>query len=86
MGFDPYSCSVNIREFIGTPTPKVGVPLGVGGFVPSHSLALPGACGMIPRLPSWPTTLQALALVVSPKLGLRHSPLVEEEVNVLIDT
>jgi hypothetical protein len=40
---------------------------------------------MIPGLPSWPTTLQALALVVSPRLGLPHSPQVEEEVNVFID-
>jgi len=41
---------------------------------------------MIPGLASWPITLQALTLVVSPRLGLRHSTLVEEEVNVLIDT
>ncbi len=34
----------------------------------------------------WLTPLQALALVMSPRLGLRHSPLVEEEINVLIDT
>ncbi len=51
------------------------------GLQPCHVFAL------IPGLPSfWPTTLQPLALVVSPKLGLRHSPPLEEEVNVLIDT
>jgi hypothetical protein len=27
---------------------------------------------MTPGLPSWPTTLQALALVVSPRLGLQQ--------------
>jgi hypothetical protein len=27
---------------------------------------------MTPRLPSWPTLLQAFALVLSPRLGLRH--------------
>jgi hypothetical protein len=27
---------------------------------------------MTPGLPSWPATLQVLALVVSPRLGLRH--------------
>jgi len=35
-------------------------------------LALSGACDMIPRLLSWLATLQPLALVVSPRLGLRQ--------------
>jgi hypothetical protein len=35
----------------------VEVPLGVWGSIPSHSLALPRACGMTPGLPSWLTTL-----------------------------
>jgi len=30
-----------------------------------------------PGLPSWPATLRALALIASPKLGLRQNPLVE---------
>ncbi len=72
MGFDPCNLSLNIWESIGTPTPKVGVPLGVWGFIPSHFLALPGACGMTPGLPSWPATLQPFALVASPRLGLQH--------------
>jgi hypothetical protein len=29
MGFDPYNCSLNIRESVMTPTPKVGAHLGV---------------------------------------------------------
>jgi hypothetical protein len=37
MGFDPYNCFLKIRESIGTPIPKVGVHLGMCGFIPSHS-------------------------------------------------
>jgi len=29
MGFDPYNCSLNIWESIGTLTPQMGVTLGV---------------------------------------------------------
>jgi hypothetical protein len=65
MGFDPCNRSLKIRESIRTLVPKVGVPLGVWGFIPSHSFALPGFL-------SWPSPLQALALVTSPRLGLRH--------------
>jgi len=72
MGFDPYNCSLNIRKSIEIPTPKMGVHLGVWRFIPSHSLTLPWAWDVTPGLPSWPTPLQALALVMSPRLGLRH--------------
>jgi hypothetical protein len=72
LSFDPWNCPLKIWESIGTPTPNVGVPLGVWWSILSHSLALPGACGMIPKLPSWPTTLQPFALVTSPRLGLWH--------------
>jgi hypothetical protein len=64
----------------------MGVHLGVRGFIPLTLFALSGACEVIPGSPSWLTTLQPLALVTSPKLGLQHSPPLEEEVNVLIDT
>jgi len=73
LGFDPCNRSLNIQESTRTPTPNVGVTLGVWRFIPSHSLTLLGACGMTLRLPSWPATLQPLALVVSPRLGLRQS-------------
>jgi len=53
----------------------MGVPLGVGGYIPSHSLAFSEAYGMTPGLSSWFATLQALALVASPSRGLRHSML-----------
>ncbi len=42
MSFDPCNLLLKIRESIGTPTPKVGAHLGVWGFIPSHSFALPG--------------------------------------------
>jgi hypothetical protein len=70
MGFDPCNFSLKIWKSIGTLTPKVEAPLGVWGFIPSHFPTLPEACDMTPGLPSWPATLQALALVVSPRLGL----------------
>jgi len=54
LGFDPCNRSLNIRESIGTLTPKVGVPLGVWESIPSHSLALQGACNMTPELPCNP--------------------------------
>jgi hypothetical protein len=57
LGFDPYNCSLNIRESTGTSTPNVGIPLRVWRSIPSHFLALPRACGLLPGLPSWPTTL-----------------------------
>jgi hypothetical protein len=56
----------------GTPIPNMGVHLGVWGFIPSHFLALLGACDVIPGSFSSPATLQPLALVVSPRLGLRQ--------------
>ncbi len=40
MGFRPCNVSLKIQEPIGTPTPKVGVHLGVWGFIPSHYCTL----------------------------------------------
>jgi len=54
LSFDPCNRSLNIRESIGTLTPKVGVPLGAWESIPSHSLALQGACNMTPELPCNP--------------------------------
>jgi hypothetical protein len=53
MGFDPCNRPLKIWESIGTPTPKMGVHLGVWGFIPPHSFALSGAWDVTPRLPSW---------------------------------
>jgi hypothetical protein len=72
MGFYPCDRSLKVRESIRTPTPKVGMDLGVWGFIPSHSLTLSGAWDVIPALPSWPAHLQALTLITSPRLGLWH--------------
>jgi hypothetical protein len=73
MGFDPCNCSLKIQESTRTPTPKVEAHLGVWRFIPSHSLALPGACNVTPKLHTWPAPSQALALIASPKLGLWES-------------
>jgi hypothetical protein len=55
LGFDLCNCSLKIWESTETPTPKVGVPLGVWGFIPSHFLTLPRAwdvtLGLSLRLP-----------------------------------
>jgi hypothetical protein len=72
MSFDPCNHSLKIWKSIGTPTPKVGAHLGMWGFIPSHSPTLMGAWNVTPGFHFWPTPSQALALVTSPKLRLRH--------------
>jgi len=72
MGFDLCNRFLKIRDSIETPTPKVGAPLGVWRFIPSHSLALLGTWDVTLELPSWPSPLQAFALVVSTRLRLWH--------------
>jgi hypothetical protein len=72
MGFDPCNRSVKIGEFIETPTPKVGAHLEVWRFIPSCSPTLLGAWNVTHGLHSWLTPSQDLALVASPKLGLRY--------------
>ncbi len=57
MGFDPCNRTLKIRKSIVTPTPNMGVQLRVWGFIPSHSLALLGACNVPPGVPFWPATL-----------------------------
>jgi hypothetical protein len=72
MNFDPFNHALKIRESIKTQTPKVGVHLGVWGFIPSYSPTLMGAWNVTPGLHSWLTPSQALAFVTSPRLGLQH--------------
>jgi hypothetical protein len=74
MSFDPYNRSLKIRKSTGTPIPKMGAHLGLWGFIPSHCFALLGAWDVTPKLSSWHTPLQALALVTSPRLGLQQKP------------
>jgi hypothetical protein len=72
MGFDPCDFSLKIQDSIGTPTPKVGVHLGVWGFILSHFPTFSGAWNVTSGLHTWPAPLQALVLVMSPRQGLRH--------------
>jgi hypothetical protein len=72
MGFDPYNCAMKIWESIWDSNSHNGNSFG---SVRVHSLtlfALLGACDATPRPPFWHATLQALALVMSPRLGLQH--------------
>ncbi len=72
MGFASCNCALKIRESNWDSNSHNGGSLG---NVRVHSFtlyALSGACDVTPKLPSWPATLQALALVVSPRLRLRH--------------
>jgi hypothetical protein len=62
LRFDPCNRSLKFWEFTETPSPKVGVALGVWGFSPSHFLTLPGVCDVTPGLP--------LALTPGHPLGL----------------
>jgi hypothetical protein len=71
LGFDLCNFFIKIQESTETPTPKVGAPLGVWRFIPSHSHTLLGTWNVTLGLPSWPTPLQALPLVANPRLGLR---------------
>jgi hypothetical protein len=43
MGFDHYNRSLKIQESIETIIPKVGIRLGMWGFIPSHCPTLLGA-------------------------------------------
>ncbi len=70
--FDPYNHALEIRESIRDSNSQHGSSLV---SVRVHSLtlfALSGACEVTIGSPSWPRTLQPIALVTSPSLGLRH--------------
>ncbi len=83
LGFGPYNYSLNIRESTGTPTPNVKIPLGMWGSIPSHSFALLRTCGMIPGLPSWPTTLQPLCLGRDPKARVATIIILTKKIHLL---
>ncbi len=72
LSFDPWNCSLKFREFTWTPSPKVRVALGMWGFTPSQFSTLPGVCDVAPGPSLGPHPCNPLALVASPKLGLRH--------------
>jgi len=50
MSFDPWNCPLKIQESIRTPT-----PLGVCGFIRSHSPTLPRTWNVTSRFHFWPT-------------------------------
>ncbi len=72
LSFDSSNWSLKFQESTGTPSPKVGVALGVWGLTPSHSPTLPGVYDVTPGFPLGPHPCNPFALVTSPKLGLRH--------------
>jgi hypothetical protein len=72
MGFDPCNYTLKIWESIWDSNSQHGNSLV---SVRVHSLTLftlSGVCDVTPGSLSWPTTLQPLALVVRPRLGLRQ--------------
>jgi hypothetical protein len=83
MGFDPCNRALKIQESIWDSNTQHGSSLG---SVRVHSLtlfALLGACDVTPRFPSWLATLQTLALVASPRLGLRQD--LSQNVKISLD-
>jgi hypothetical protein len=74
LRFDLSNRSLKFQESTGTPSSKVGVALGVWGFIPSHFPTLSGVPDVIPGLPFGPHPYNPFALVASPKLGLRQKP------------
>jgi len=54
LRLDPSNWSLKFWEFVGTPSPKVGVALGVWRLTPSHSPTLPGVPNVTPGLPLGP--------------------------------
>jgi len=44
MSFVLSNYFLKIRESIGTPIPKMGVHLGMCGFIPAHYLTFPRVC------------------------------------------
>jgi hypothetical protein len=80
LRFDASNRSLKFWESTGTPSPEVGVALGVWGFTPSHFPTLPGVPDVTPGLPFGPHPCNRFALVASPKLGLRQRPFTPQSV------
>jgi hypothetical protein len=83
MGFDPWNCTLKIWESIWDSNSHKGSSFG---SVRVHSFtffALPGACDVIPRFPSWPTTLQPPCFGRKPKARvaiINHTTMIGKEV------
>jgi len=72
MSFDPWMRSLKIWKSTGTLTPKVGMHLGVCGFIPSHFLPLSGEWNVTHGLHFQLPPLQALTLVANSRLRSRQ--------------
>jgi len=72
LRFDPSNRSLKFWESTETPSPNLGVALGVWRLTPSHSPTLLGVSDVTPGLLLARTLATPFALVASPKLGLRH--------------
>jgi len=72
MSFDPCNRLLTVRDSIRTPTSQSGGSIGSVGFIPSHTLALPGSMKCDSRAHSWPAPLQTLSLVMNPRLRLQQ--------------
>jgi len=53
LSFDPYNRSLKFWKSIGTPSPKVGVALGVWRFIPSYLFTFSHTPGSVMWLPSF---------------------------------
>jgi hypothetical protein len=76
LSFDPWNRSLKFLESTGTPSLKVGVVLGMWGFIPSYSLTLSYTpiCDVTLGLLLGMHPCDLFALVASPRLRLRHLP------------
>jgi hypothetical protein len=68
--FNPCNGALKIRESFRDSNSQHGSSLG--SVRVHHTLCTPGSMWSAPWSPSWPATLQPVALVVSPRLGLRQ--------------
>jgi hypothetical protein len=73
LGFDSCNHFLNIWESIMTPTPNMRVHLGVWGFFPSHSFALPGHENATPKLSLGPDLRKPFCLGHEPKARVATS-------------
>jgi len=73
LSFDLWNRSLKFQESTGTPSPKVGVALGVWRFTPSYFPTLPRVCDVTPGLSLGPHLCNPFALVASPKLRLQQN-------------
>ncbi len=71
--FDPCNRVLKIRESFQDSNSQHRNSLGSVRVRALTLFAFSGACDVSPGFSSWPATFQPLALVVSPRLGLRHS-------------